>query len=45
LADTDGVTVRTGVPAWLSWSVVGGLGSLLLLSVWPWLPNLWGWLR
>lgn len=44
LADTDGVVARSGWPIWLSCSLVGGLGSLLLLSVWPWLPSLREWL-
>jgi MSHA biogenesis protein MshM len=44
LADTDGVVARRGLPIWLSCSLVGGLASLLLFSVWPWLPSLREWL-
>jgi hypothetical protein len=40
LADTDGVAASRGSPRWLSWSLAGGLCSLLLFSVWPWLPSL-----
>ena len=43
LADTDGV-VRAGLPLWLRWSLLGGLGSVLLLSAWPWWPSLREWL-
>jgi MSHA biogenesis protein MshM len=44
LADTDGVVARRGLPIWLSCSLVGGLASLLLFSIWPWLPSLREWL-
>jgi MSHA biogenesis protein MshM len=44
LADTDGVVARSGWPIWLSCSLVGGLASLLLFSVWPWLSSLREWL-